>query len=240
MQTGTPQTDAAPTTGLDRRLLREAIQTIDAHWIRAPDQFVPGDILDRLLAPLVAIAERVPEPGAADHMHRVGRLAQATALAAGWDSRRAAELRVHGALHDVGKLGVRPALLAKPGPLTPEERRHVQRHAEIGFYLLCRASTPLLRTAARVAREHHEWWNGDGYPFGLAGDLIHPSARVVALADVYDALTSPRPYREAMRPATALALMEEGRGRQFDPQLLDALLETTALRSSEAACGHLG
>jgi putative two-component system response regulator len=240
MQTVTPQATAAPTIREDRRLLRDAIQTIDAQWIRAPHEFEQDHSLDGLLAPLLALAARVPEPGAADHVRRVGRLAEATALAAGWDAGRAAELRVHGVLHDLGKLGVQPALLAKPGPLSPDERRQVQRHAEIGFHLLRGSSTPLLRAAARVAREHHEWWNGGGYPFGLAGSRIDPNARVIAIADVYDALTSARPYRGPITSEPALALLEEGRGRQFDPQLLDAFLETVAPRASEIACAPLG
>jgi putative two-component system response regulator len=143
---------------------------------------------------------------------------------------------VHGGLHDLGKVGVSAALLAKPGPLTDDERRSVERHATIGFRLLARARAPLLRTAARVARDHHEWWNGRGYPRGRSGDAIHPCARIVAIADVYDALTSPRPYRGALAPEDAIRIMRDGRGTQFDPLFFDAFLEAWSLCASRAPC----
>jgi putative two-component system response regulator len=236
MQTDTPHPAAAPTARRERRTIRAALRALDARWLLRPRDLEPGPELDRLLAPLLACAARVAEPGAAGHMLRVGRIAEATARTAGWDPLRAAELRVHGALHDLGKLAVGAAILGKAGPLSEDERRSVERHAAAGFWLLAGARAPLLRTAARVAREHHEWWDGHGYPRRLAGKEIHPSARVVAIADVYDALTSTRPYRGALPPETAVAIMREGRGTQFDPHLFDAFLEAWTLCTSHGPC----
>lgn len=169
-------------------------------------------------------------------MLRVGRIAEATARAAGWDPMRATELRVHGALHDLGKVGVSPAILRKAGPLSDEERRSVERHAGIGARLLSGARAPILRTAARVAGQHHEWWDGRGYPHARAGEEIHPCARIVALADVYDALTSTRPYRAALTPEDALGIMHGGRGTQFDPRLFDSFVEAWTRCASRPRC----
>src|SRR5688500_4938924 len=100
-------------------------------------------------------------------MQGVGMIAEAIAVAAGWAQEAADELRIHAALHDVGKLGISAAILTKPGPLTAAERQSVERHPAIGRRLLAGASTPLLQVAARVAGEHHECWDGSGYPSGL-------------------------------------------------------------------------
>ena len=222
MQTDTPDAPGAPTIFSDRRAIKTALAAIDSRWRSNPSDLAPGPTRDCLLAPLMACASRVAEPGAVGHMNGVGTVAEVTALAAGWDAMLASELRIHAALHDIGKLGIRAAILTKPGPLTDRERRSVQRHAAIGRWLLAGSSTPLLQVAARVAGEHHEFWDGTGYPRGLVGESIHPFARVIAIADVFDALTSARPYRGALTREAALRLMERGRGTQFEPQLFDA------------------
>lgn len=239
MQTDTPHPDAAPTARCRRRIIQAAIRALDVSCLLRLLDVEPDPEFDHLLAPVLACAALI-EPGAASHMLRVGRIAEATARMAGWDAPRAAELRLHGALHDVGKVGVSPALLRKPGPLTDEERRRVERHTEIGFRLLARARAPLLQTAARVAGEHHEWWNGRGYPRGRSGEEIAPGARIVAIADVYDALTSHRPYRPALAPEDAVQLMRAGRGTQFDPVFFDAFLEAWRLCTSHHPCPGAG
>jgi hypothetical protein len=173
----------------------------------------------------------LPLPGLSPwhrHLRRVGEVARATALEAGWSAAEADWVRVYGALHDIGKVWVPPEVLARPGCLTPSERRHVERHARLGARALRRCHAPRLRTAARVALEHHERWDGAGYPRGLAGAGIHPAARVVALADVYDALTSARPYRAPLEHDAALAVIRGGRGTHFDPALADAFVRATA------------
>lgn len=234
MHTDTPQGAGAPSITSMRRTVRAAVRAIDAHLRSNPDDLLPGPGRERVLAPLLACAARVAEPGAVGHMHGVGTVAAAIALAAGWDEETAGELRIHGALHDIGKLGISAAILTKPGPLTAEERREVERHPTLGRRLLGGCSSPLMQTAARVAAEHHERWDGGGYPRGLAGDAIHPFARAIAIADVFDALTSARPYRPALTPEAAFRIMERGRGNQFDPALFDAFVVAV----SAAGHGH--
>lgn len=232
MTTDTPNPFAATTH--PRFAIRSAIRALDGNTdVTATSSL---STLRVALAPIVACAASVGEPGAAAHMDRVGSIAESIALARGWDPSAAAELRFHGLLHDVGKLCVSADLLNKPGPLTAEERQAVECHAVLGFALLDGSSLPLLQTAARVAHEHHEWWDGRGYPRRLAGTAIDPCARVIALADVYDALTSPRAYRGAYSPEVALEMMREGRGTQFDPELFDAFEAAWRTCGSRAVC----
>jgi response regulator RpfG family c-di-GMP phosphodiesterase len=178
--------------------------------------------IEALLLPLPRLSPWHP------HLRRVGEIASATALEAGWCPAEADWIRVYGSLHDIGKLWVRPEVLARPGGLSSSERRHVERHARLGAWALGRCQTPRLRTAARVAEEHHERWDGAGYPRGLAGESIHPAARIVAIADVYDALTSARPYRAPLQQEAAVSLIRAERGGHFDPALADAFVRATA------------
>ena len=122
-------------------------------------------------------------------------------------------------LHDVGKLAVPAAVLEKPGALTPQERELVESHPHAGAELLDSAKfSPLVRA---VVREHHERWDGSGYPQGLAGDRINELARIAAVADVYDAVTSERPYKRAAAPYVGVGVIVDGAGTQFDPDLVD-------------------
>jgi len=129
--------------------------------------------------------------------------------------------------HDIGKFDVPSELLARPGALTGEERRIVQRHCLSGADRLARCAGPdaddTTTAAVAVALSHHEWWNGTGYPFGLAGTAIPLCARIVAVADVVDALTSTRPYKPAWRLDAALEEIAALRGLQFDPDCADAM-----------------
>ncbi len=139
-------------------------------------------------------------------------------------------LAVTSSLHDIGKVGVPDAVLLKPGPLTRAERAIIERHTEIGGACLLALKARLggddefLRTACEIALAHHEKWDGSGYPFGLKGSEIPLSARIVALADVYDALTSQRVYKRAMSHELARRVILEGRGKHFDPQVVEAFL----------------
>lgn len=135
------------------------------------------------------------------------------------------EMRLASSMHDVGKIGVPDAILLKPGPLNPEERWAMQRHAYIGHELLADSTSPLLGLAAVIALRHHERWDGTGYPSGLAGEEIPGSGRVTAVADVFDALTSDRVYRPALPVATALDMLRQRRGSHFDPDYLDAFFD---------------
>ena len=125
-------------------------------------------------------------------------------------------------LHDIGKLAVPEHILSKPGPLTAEERRKMQIHAQVGADIVNAVSFP--RPVAPLIHSHHERWDGTGYPAGLAGDAIPLSGRIVAVADVFDALVSERPYKRAWSQAEARAFLVEQSGRHFDPACVAAFL----------------
>jgi HD-GYP domain-containing protein (c-di-GMP phosphodiesterase class II) len=131
-----------------------------------------------------------------------------------------------GLLHDIGKIGVPDQILNKPGVLTVEERVEIERHPDVGWDIIRQA--PSLRRALTVVRHHHERFDGTGYPDRLAGDDIPLEARIAAVADVWDALTSDRAYRAAWPAERALEMMMAGRGTHFDPGALTALLEVLA------------
>lgn len=128
-------------------------------------------------------------------------------------------------MHDIGKIGIPDAILSKPGKLTDEERQQMQQHTTFGALLLSDDDTPLLSLAKEIAFYHHERWDGTGYPNGLSGENIPLSARIAAIADVFDALTSIRPYKSAWTTQQAFDYIEENSGTQFDPNLVQALLE---------------
>jgi HD-GYP domain-containing protein (c-di-GMP phosphodiesterase class II) len=131
-----------------------------------------------------------------------------------------------GYLHDVGKIAIPDAILNKPGTLTAEERTVIETHPQLGYDLVEPEAN--LREALPPVLHHHERWDGKGYPFGLSGTDIPLTARLVAVADVWDALTSDRSYRPGLAPEAALAHIAAGRGTHFDPELVDAFLGLTA------------
>gem|GEM_PF-4057382 len=171
------------------------------------------------------------------HLQRVGRLAECLATAAQKQPALAGQIsagfiqqiRTTAILHDIGKVGIPDAILLKPGRLNESERSHMQQHTRISGDCLqdlvrCLGSNATLQMAHDVALCHHEWWNGGGYPCGLAGEAIPLSARIVALADVYDALSSRRVYKEAFSHTRCVELICDGSGTQFDPRLVDVFL----------------
>jgi len=129
--------------------------------------------------------------------------------------------RVHvcGLVHDIGKMGLPPGLLEKPGSLTPDERRQMEEHSVIGERILTQVEG--YEEIARVVRHHHEWIDGTGYPDGLAGEEIPLISRIVAVAEEYNVMTSDRPYRRAWTNENALAYIKEQSGKHFDPQIVD-------------------
>ena len=136
-------------------------------------------------------------------------------------------------------MAIPDAILLKPGKLTAEERAIVETHAEEGHRLLRGSSSSILDMAATIALSHHEKWDGSGYPRGVAGEAIPIEGRIVAIADVFDALTSDRVYRRAFSVEEAVEMMREERGRHFDPVLLDAFLEVLGqLRPGRARAGQ--
>jgi putative two-component system response regulator len=170
-----------------------------------------------------AVSLRDEETGG--HIQRMSRSSALLAEAVGLSNGSADEVRLATALHDVGKIGVPDTILLKPGPLSPSEYTTMQRHTVIGFQLLAGSTSSLLSVAAAIALGHHEWWDGGGYPRGLRGEEIPAIARIAAVTDVFDALTSDRVYRPALSVDAALAMMGKLRGRQFEPSLLDAFLD---------------
>ncbi len=128
-------------------------------------------------------------------------------------------------MHDVGKIGIPDAILLKPGRLDPDEWAVMQEHTVIGARILSGSSSDVLRAGEVIAISHHERWDGSGYPLGLAGESIPLLGRVCAVADVFDALTSDRPYRTRLAPDQAMEIMMEGRGTHFDPHVLDVFLD---------------
>lgn len=160
-----------------------------------------------------------------EHIRRMGEYASILAQALGWDAKEVDEMRLAASMHDVGKIGVADAILRKPGKLTAEEFEQMKEHTRIGAHILEGSPIMLLKLAHDIALYHHEKWNGRGYPLGLRGEAIPLCARIVAVCDVYDALVSDRVYRPALPEAKALAIVKEGRGEHFDPQILDLFLE---------------
>jgi HD-GYP domain-containing protein (c-di-GMP phosphodiesterase class II) len=158
------------------------------------------------------------------HIDRVAEGAALLAELAGLPPEKRELLRMAAPMHDVGKIGIPDSILHKPGKLTDDEFETMKRHTVIGAKILSESDRPIFRVAAIIAAQHHERWDGRGYPAGLAGEAIHPYGRIVSIVDVFDALTSDRCYRPAMPLGKVLAIMEEGRGTQFDPRLLDLFL----------------
>ncbi|KKD05753.1 HD-GYP domain-containing protein [Streptomyces sp. WM6386] len=156
------------------------------------------------------------------HSERVGQASMMIARELGMDEGRIEVLRFAGILHDVGKLGVPTRLLRKDGPLTPQERRVIELHPEYGHEMVRGIS--FLGEARAAVLHHHERLDGSGYPYGLVGSQIPESARVVAVADAFDAMTSTRSYRRARPVATALEELERCAGSQFDPRMVTALV----------------
>lgn len=134
-------------------------------------------------------------------------------------------LRSAAPMHDVGKIGISDSILCKPGRLTADEREEMEKHCSIGADIIGNDSSPLLQTARQVALYHHERWDGQGYPHGLSGDDIPLAAQIVAVADVFDALTSVRPYKKAWDVKDACDLIKNGRGTQFSPLAVDAFFD---------------
>lgn len=158
------------------------------------------------------------------HIWRMAAYACVLAETVGWSRRRAHLLEQAAPMHDTGKIGIPDNILKKPGKLTPHEWDVMKRHPQIGFDILSRSTAPLFQLAAEVALNHHERWNGAGYPQGLAGEAIPESARIVAVADVFDALASRRPYKEAWPLDAVIDKIKEGSGNHFDPAMIDAFL----------------
>ncbi len=179
-------------------------------------------------------ALEVKDPYTRGHSERVSRYALAIGRRLGLDARSLAQLDLGGHLHDIGKIGVREGVLNKAGPLSADEYAHIMTHPEIGWRLLA----PLLSDAPAaldVVRSHHERFDGSGVPDGLAGEAIPFAARVAAVADAFDAMTSRRPYRDGLTLEAARAELRRCAGTQYDPRVVEAF--ELAVRGGEIALG---
>jgi two-component system response regulator RpfG len=160
-----------------------------------------------------------------NHIFRMAKYSRLIATAIGMNSAEAQTIELAAPLHDIGKIGIPDHILLKPGKLTAAEAVEMRRHPQIGYEIIKDSPSTYLRMGALIALGHHEKFDGSGYPYGLVGDHIPLPARIVAIADVFDALTSQRPYKKAWEPEAAYEYIEGQRGTHFDPRLVDAFVE---------------
>lgn len=158
------------------------------------------------------------------HIWRMAAYSRLLARAVGWDDKQAALLEMAAPMHDTGKIGIPHSILKKPGKLDAQEWVVMKTHSKIGHDILSRSRAQIFQMAADIALRHHERWDGSGYPDGLAGEAIPESARIVALADVFDALTMKRPYKEAWPIEQVIATMTESSGSHFEPRLVEVFI----------------
>jgi HD-GYP domain-containing protein (c-di-GMP phosphodiesterase class II) len=185
-----------------------------------------GEKLERSTRQTLSMLATIVEARDTDaglHLKHITHYSRALALALGASEEQAKEIAYAALIHDVGKAQVPDAILKKPGALTPEERTEIQKHTVWGHELL--ADNQEFVVAGQVARSHHEKWDGTGYPDGLAGDAIPFAARIAAVADVYDALTSERPYKHAWPTSEAIEEIRRLSGTHFDPAVVTAFLQ---------------
>jgi putative two-component system response regulator len=184
------------------------------------------EVMERL-----AVAAELRDDSTGEHSYRVGRLASLLAKSLGCDDDMIFMIDIAARLHDIGKVGIPDGILLKPDKLNASEREVMKTHTTIGAQVLAQSQIPHMQMAEEIARCHHEWWDGNGYPSGISGEDIPLAARITALADVYDALTHKRAYKHAWTEDSALTEILALRGRQFDPKLTDAFLALiTSLR----------
>ena len=167
--------------------------------------------------------------GEGKHIQRLVKICELIARKAGLSEDDVKILGLAVPLHDIGKFKIPDVILDKKGKLDEQERKLVQNHAEFGYALLKNSKRPLIKTAALIARDHHEYWNGKGYPRGKAGEDIHIFCRITALADAYDALRHKRNYKEAWPLDKVIDTIRQQKGQQFDPVLVDILLDNIEL-----------
>ena len=173
----------------------------------------------------LAIAAEYRDDGTHQHPQRVGRTAMALAQVLGMDESQASLIGQAAELHDVGKLAIPDAILLKRNRLAEHEFEKLKTHTTAGAAILSGGQSPLMAPAEQIALTHHERWDGSGYPNGLTGDDIPLTGRIVALADVFDALTHPRPYKPAWSIDATVSEIRSLEGRQFDPSVVGAFME---------------
>lgn len=193
-----------------------------------------AEMLERL-----ALAAEYRDDDTQEHAWRIGRICALLALKLGLAVEEAQLIGRAAPLHDLGKIGIADAILLKPGTLTEQEFDVIKTHAAIGSQILAGSRSPLLRLAEQIARTHHERWDGRGYPAGLRGEEIPMTGRIVAVADVFDALTHARPYKRAWPVDVAVDEIVRQTGGRFDPRVVAAfsMLDHAALLSQAGDWG---
>lgn len=172
----------------------------------------------------LALAAEYRDDETGGHNDRIGRYSAIVGRSLGLEPSECEMLAYAASLHDIGKIGIPDRILLKNGALEPEERAQIQLHTELGAKILAEGEHPMVQMAHRVALYHHERWDGSGYPKGLRGTDIPVEGRIVAVCDVFDALTHCRPYKPAWTVEDAVREIEKGRGTHFDPNVVDAFL----------------
>jgi cyclic di-GMP phosphodiesterase len=222
----------------NRRLLRRARN--EAVQLRDELAIAQQQAIDELRASRqetverLALAIELHDAETGRHINRMATIAAFLGRELGFNQERVLLLHAAAPMHDVGKIAIPDEILRKPGPLSPTEREEMKRHTIVGHRILADSQSDLLRLAATIALTHHERFDGSGYPQGLSGHDIPLEGRIVAVADVFDALLSDRCYRPALTSKDATKVIAKGRGTQFDPAIVDSLLthqsEVLALR----------
>jgi len=217
--------EIVPFTSRDEQTLTSlaAVAAVSVRNARLREQLNHSH-LDTILR--LASAAEFRDGDTGDHIRRMSLYSEAVARKLGRSPEWCRCILFASPMHDVGKLGIPDSILKKPGPLTPDERRIMQEHTVMGGRLLTGADNEILRMAERIAIGHHERWDGNGYPHKQRGTDIAEEARIVAIADVFDALTNARVYKPAFSFGEAMKLVSAESGRHFDPVVLDAFLGT--------------
>jgi len=208
--------------GLPQRVYFKVEENVELLLISSPPSF---HLVREEIQEMMALARSVEEKDEATegHCSRIERLSLRTGERLGLTDNRLITLSYAAYLHDVGKVRIPDEILNKPGPLTEEEWKEMRRHPDYGAEML--EKKDFLKDAAEVVRAHHERYDGSGYPRGLKGDQIPLEARIIAVVDAYDAMTSNRPYRKALSKEEAIRELNKNAGSQFDPRVVRAFLK---------------
>jgi two-component system, response regulator RpfG len=206
--------------GAHHRLRRNYLRQRRA--LHGPAESIRQEGRDLLLRLARAGQFRDKDMGA--HIERIGKISRSIAERLELPASECDIIEIAAPMHDIGKIGIPDAILQKPGPLTAIEREHMEMHTVIGHELLKNSHSAYLQCGAEIALAHHEKYDGSGYPYGIGGEEIPLAARIVAVADVYDALSMRRSYKQDWPPERVRSYLAQQRGKHFDPQCVDALV----------------